>query len=236
MEENNKKTKKTKKREKKSPVSSVVQNKKELKAKEPVKKKLSSSAKKAIIRNKTRNFSSKDIDTELENIQSEYLKLQEDLKDFKSGYSDRETIDQLQKYLQDIQHCLPTAKNAFLTKPQQGTAYAYSALMNLSREIMNDIRSIESLEQQVEHINSTIISDCFRNILQIIVSENGMLRESTLSLLKDSQSRNYFDNFYTQFLRAIATSLTERQEDLKIRIKEFLLEPEDYSKRRKKRK
>jgi hypothetical protein len=126
----------------------------------------------------------------------------------------------LRAFLNVILNAIPVAERSYLNNGGVNSAYALSTLVNNAREIARDIAAKNSLEHQVNHILSEIISPALRLILhQQILNMNNLG-----SILNNDRSPKALRDAINKSMEGTAQILTDIRNRLDTQLREYLLE------------
>lgn len=133
----------------------------------------------------------REIKSSLSKFQVEYKKLRRligaEAKDFST---DKAANAILRAMLSTTIRMLPLAEASYRKYSNERAAYAYSALVSQIRELMADLRAVQSLDAQAETINTKIMQNAIRLLIQNLSLELYSTKaqfDSALKTPKDKQ-------------------------------------------------
>ena len=115
-----------------------------------------------------------EIEEEITRINKRYLKLEKSVKDAKS---DVQVNVKILKYCLNMSmHLLPTAQEIYTRYRSERAMYALNALVNQTRDLMDDIRQLSSNDKTVDHMLNSIMLPNLQLILQHTTNEFAELK------------------------------------------------------------
>ena len=152
----------------------------------------------------------------------EYRKLKKMIgSNNKNFQGDKAIVAMLRAMLTSTLKMIPTAEYQYHLYKNERAAYAYSALINQAREIANDIRNVQNLEQQVDKIMDDIVKPSFSLIVQHLVEE---LDNSGKKLYKEVENKAIVKKILKRSARNIGRYITEHTASIENQLKKYLVD------------
>ena len=118
----------------------------------------------------------------------------------------------------------PTAVQTYLGKPGQSSMYSLTNLTSQINELFNEIRSSQSLENQLEHITENILDPMIKNLISSlfdVVYEN----KQKLKLLElKTEDKKELESQYNELLRKYASTMETQKQEAIEKLSNYLLE------------
>lgn len=159
-----------------------------------------------------------------ESFQEEYKKLKKligsEALDFTN---ERSSMMMLRAMLVSTLSLIPLAEQKYKTTKSSYDIHSYVALTSQAREISNDIRAVQDLEQQVNYINVSIIQPALKLITQNSINEIFELKKKINIYISSSSIRRSINNELNGILRIQSTYLMEISKMLEDQLRKYLL-------------
>lgn len=158
-------------------------------------------------------------------IQQEFGELKRmygsDAEDFQN---DKSTLAMLRASLAMTMDMLPIAEAAYRKVPNNFNANALVNITNQARELANDIRNLQSLEQQVDHINNEVIRPSIRMMAQDLISLTHMLKKEASFYIKKPSARRIMHSHIDAMAQNHGKYMTQTALDMQEKVRKYLTE------------
>lgn len=118
---------------------------------------------------------------------------------------------------------IPVAQEKYMETRAEGSAYALNALLTQSLTLNDQIRNMESLEEQAEYIVRQIVSPVLVQFNQNMLMLSTGLKADIDSIVKDPKQRERLHKSANRLLMGQAAYMQEHQKALSDRITSYLL-------------
>jgi hypothetical protein len=139
---------------------------------------------------------------------------------------DKAAIALTRTLLTDTLEMIPIAKAIYKTYKSERAAYALNALVNQARELQNDIRNLQSLEQQVDYLKETVVQPAMGSIVQNLNAEMFDLNRKFALVCGKASVRKELRHLLDNMFRNFAAHLQENKNSMNNKIEKYFLESE----------
>lgn len=119
---------------------------------------------------------------------------------------------------------LPVAKTQYDRYKNERAAYAFSTLVNQSRDLANDIRSLQDLEGQVQHILANVMQPAFTLLVQNLINEVYAARRTMLAATKDPKAQQAIQTGMEALMRAQASFMQDILSRTQSQLRDYLVD------------
>lgn len=166
-----------------------------------------------------------DIEKSLSSFRTEYKKIKKLVGSEASDFqSDKANISMLRTMLSMTLDLIPIAQAAYQKNPNNFNASAIVNLTSQAREIANDIRNIQTLEQQVQYITNDIVRSISRELASDIVDEHYRMKTIIDKEIKNESRRDRLKANLEESLRKTGKYISNRTKELNEKISNYLLD------------
>lgn len=138
--------------------------------------------------------------------------------------NDKSSIAMLRSMVAMTMDMLPIAEQAYRKAPNNFNASALVNLSNQARELANDIRNLQSLEQQIEHIGTEIIMPGTRMMAENLVSEIFKLKKEISFYIKKASVRRILLGHIETLGYSQGKFMTRTTMEMREKVRKYLLE------------
>jgi hypothetical protein len=135
------------------------------------------------------------------------------------GQADVEELRYMGKILQKL---IPLAAQVMATYKNDRAAKALEILMNQRREIIADIRALDSGPKHIDHINTRIVSPSMQAIMQAYMADYADLKRS-LRKIKDKKLRDSILKKITDTSQAYGALLNAVSQGMETKLNEYFI-------------
>jgi hypothetical protein len=126
--------------------------------------------------------------------------------------------------LNSVLGMIPIAEKNYHEHPTQSTAYSFTALSNMARELQNDIRSMVDLQAQVDHIVDNIIEPNLLLVVQNSINSIFEMRKKFKAKIESPKSRNALKHASDDYLQDHAASMQKIKDTIAKQLTNYLCE------------
>lgn len=138
--------------------------------------------------------------------------------------NDKSTLAMLRAMLSMSTELVPVAEAAYRDKPNNFNMSALANLCNQIRELQNDIRNLQDLEQQIEHINREIIQPGVRQMADFLISETFKLKKELGFYIKKPSVRRLLWAYVDTMASNMGKAMSRQTVDMGERVRKYLVE------------
>lgn len=138
--------------------------------------------------------------------------------------NDKSSVAMMRAMLAMTVDLIPVAEKAYRDKPNNFNASALANLTNQARELQNDIRNLQDLEQQIEHINREIIQPGVRQMADFLISETFKLKKELGFYVKKASVRRLLYAHVDTMATNIGKSMSRQTVDMGEKVRKYLVE------------
>jgi len=158
---------------------------------------------------------------------NEYKKLKKLIGSKNKDYSaSKSSIVLARALLTAVVKMIPIAEKAYHKSPGQSTAFSFTALVNLARELQSDIRNLVDLQKQADAIVENIIQPNLILIVQSLVNETYTMRKEFKRKIKRTKSRKVLKELSDDYLRTQSKYMNTIKSAMTKQIHSYLVEAE----------
>lgn len=114
---------------------------------------------------------------------------------------------------------IPTAAEKYTTEKNESAAYAFSSLLNQSKDLMSQLRSMDSLDEQADHISDNILVRANmatgQNLISGLMQMKTRIRESQASLADKSDLCSAMDGMVREHVKFLDEQLKSTTEQIR---------------------
>ena len=128
------------------------------------------------------------------------------------------SIKMLKQILLDTHDLLPIAKEIYKQYKGERAAYAYSALVNQSREVAAELRALSDKSEIPHKILTEIIDTSLAEIVQTIQSNNKLLSRQIHAAVKDPKERKHISRQIEEGYLSLIEGVRSKREIMKTQL------------------
>jgi len=131
-----------------------------------------------------------------EKIEKEIVRLNKRYRNLSKGLktvdTDAQTNIKVLKYcFKSTINLLPMAEEIYIRYKNERAAYAYNALTNQARELMNDIRMLSSNDKTIEYVLQAVFLPTLKLVLQHITNDFSDLKRELGDILPPKKAKSF---------------------------------------------
>ena len=147
--------------------------------------------------------------------------------------SDLGTKNLLQAMLDQVVEMIPIAAAKYIEQQNEPAAYAFNALANQAKDINAQMRSLETLEDQAEHIIDRIIQPAFIMATQNLVNGWMSLKPAIDNFEMPRSQKMRMKELIDDLVRQHGKYMDEQMKAMLVQVKHYLLGETEAPKRPK---
>ena len=152
-----------------------------------------------------------------------------------NDYDENTNKQVLQASLDMVNDLIPFLEITLRRFKNERGAYAVNTLLNQQRELINDIRSLQTHEVRAERINDFVF-ESLKLIVENLFDTTSMLRTNLVAKLNpdnDPKTNSIITGVLERYVEEHGSYIVEMRKDLEEKIRGFVTKPPTISKQRK---